>query len=183
MSFAPVVRDGGDDKSLRVLFVLPKGSRAGSMSFALRLAAALQHEGAQIETVFVRTLFRPWVFVWQGNLIWRLARSGRFDVVHAQYGTYTGLITVLFASFSKCPVVVTFRGSDLNPVPSENKAKWCSQHLSSQAAAWLADGVICVSAQLRSRVWFSKRRSAVISSGTDLDMFRPLSQAECRLKM
>jgi Glycosyl transferases group 1 len=78
---------------------------------------------------------------------------------------------------------VTFRGSDLNPVPSEHPLRLRLQHLCSQFAALLADAVVCVSSQLASRLWQLKSRLAIIPSSTDVDRFRPLDQAECRQRL
>ena len=168
----------------RVLFVVPRGSKPPfGMSFVDRLAAALKAEDVHVEILLVRTLFRPWVFVPQMVQIIRHAQSGRFDILHAQFGTYTGFITGLAAAFCRTPFVVTFRGSDLNPVPSENPIKLRLQHACSQMTALLADAVICVSDELRSRLWRPKRLMTVIPSSTDIDRFRPLDQAACRERL
>jgi glycosyltransferase involved in cell wall biosynthesis len=153
------------------------------MTFVDRLAAALRAEGVHVETMLVRTLFRPWVFFPQLLQIVGTARRGRLDILHAQYGTYTGLITGLAAALSRRTSIVTFRGSDLNPVPSEHPIKLRIQHLFSQLDALLADAVVCVSGHLASRLWWAKRRLAIIPSSTDLDRFRPLDQAECRRRL
>ena len=169
--------------AVRVLFVVPRGPGPGAMSFVDRLAEALRAEGVHVETMRVRTLFRPWVFGPQLLQIVGLARRGRFDILHAQYGTYTGLITGLAAALTRRTVVVTFRGSDLNPVPSEHPIKLRLQHLCSQLAALLADAVVCVSGQLVPRLWRSKPRLAIIPSSTDVDRFRPLEQSACRQRL
>jgi glycosyltransferase involved in cell wall biosynthesis len=111
------------------------------------------------------------------------ARGGRFDILHAQYGTYTGLITAMAAALTRTTFIVTFRGSDLNPVPSENPIKLRIQHLCSQLAALLADGVVCVSAQLGSRLWRASPRPSIIPSSTDVERFRPMDQGECRRRL
>ena len=163
-----------------VLFVIPSGSHPGAMSFVLRLAAALDEAGVKVETFFIRTSFLPHVFFRQGWAIRKKSREGGFDLVNAQYGTYTGLIATLFSSI---PVVVTFRGSDLNPVPSERRLKWLLQYLASQIAALLASGVICVSRQLYARLWMRKKHFAIIPSSIDLDRFAPRDLATCRQEL
>ena len=163
----------------KVLFVIPRGRgiRPGAMPFVLRLVTAMGEVGVEVETLFLRTSFLPHVFLLQGFSIRKKSREGRFDLVTAQYGTYTGLITTLFSTL---PVVVTFRGSDLNFVPSERRLIWLLQHLSSQFAALLAAGVICVSRHLHDRLWMKKKHFAIIPSSIDLELFAPRDLTTCR---
>lgn len=163
-----------------VLFVIPRGSNPGAMQFVLRLATALNDAGVNVETFFIRTSFLPHIFFRQGLEIRKKSREGGFDLVNAQYGTYTGLITTLFSAL---PVVVTFRGSDLNFVPSERSLKWLLQHLTSQIAALLACGVICVSRHIHARIWTRNKYFAVIPSSIDLDRFVPRDLGACRQEL
>lgn len=168
--------------NLKILFVIPKSQNPGAMSFVLRLKDALIAQGAQVETFFVQASFLPWQFLKQGLAIGRAAKAGRFDLVNAQYGTYTGLITTLFTLHLRIPTLVTFRGSDLNPVPSEKRLKRVLQHLFSQFSGFLADGVICVSREVYSRLW-AKKPFSIIPSSTDVEKFAPTDQALCRERL
>lgn len=95
------------------------------------------------------------------------------DVMHAQYGTITAAIAVIA---SRRPVVVTFRGSDLNPAPEKGWVRCTIGRLVSQVAAFRAAHVICVSRALASRLWVRSGKVSVIPSGIDTRMFRP----QCR---
>jgi teichuronic acid biosynthesis glycosyltransferase TuaC len=102
------------------------------------------------------------------------------DVVHAHFGTITAFATVIATGV---PVIITFRGSDLNPSPADGWLRNGVQNILSNAAAKFADGVILVSRQLRSRLWFDHPNAHVIPSGVDLDAFKPSSRIEAREKL
>lgn len=162
----------------KILFTIPEGSNPGAMQFVYRLVNSLQENGLEIELLILRTSFLPHIFIRQAIRIRRETMSQKFKGVVAQYGTYTGLITTLF---SKIPVIVTFRGSDLNYVPSENIFKWIIQNMASQIAAAKSSGVICVSRELSKKLWLGKNRKlAIIPSNIDLENFSPKQQDTCR---
>jgi teichuronic acid biosynthesis glycosyltransferase TuaC len=104
-------------------------------------------------------------------------RQFRPDIVHAHFGTITAFATVIAADV---PVIITFRGSDLNPSPTDGWIRNGVQNLLSNTAARFADGVIVVSRQLRSRLWFEHPNARVIPTGVDLDVFKPSNRIEAR---
>lgn len=164
-----------------ILFVIPgKDSDSEvSMSFAKRLAKSISAEGASVEILMVGKTFNPYFFAKQGFELRAKVKTLKPDVVVAQYGTFTG---ILVAAFSQRPKIITFRGTDLNPANTENKVKIFFQHLASHIASFLVDGVICVSEELRQRL-FCKKTAVVIPSSTDTELFRPLDQAQCRYQL
>jgi len=162
----------------KILFIVPQGSQPGAMQFVYRLVKSLRENGLEIELLTVRTSFLPHIFIKQAMRIRRETTSQKFEGVVAQYGTYTGLITTLF---SRLPVIVTFRGSDLNYVPSENIFKWVIQNMASQIAAARSSGIVCVSRKLSKKLWLGKNRKlAIIPSNIDLENFLPKRQDKCR---
>lgn len=86
----------------------------------------------------------------------------RPDIVHAHYGTITGLFTVLV---SPVPVVITFHGSDLNPTPSDGWWRDLLGRLFSQLAAFFAAGIICRSEGASQLLW-CRGQEAVIDDDT-----------------
>jgi glycosyltransferase involved in cell wall biosynthesis len=164
--------------ALKILFVIPgkKVDSPQSMSFAKRLARALEEQRAQVEVMISVKSGNPLHFIRQGMALRRLARLTRPDVVVAQYGTFTGLLVALFAPR---PVIVTYRGSDLNPTPSENRLYVLLKHLASHLASFLADGIVCVSRELAGRL-VCRKPVEVIPSSTDTELFRPRDRDHCR---
>lgn len=101
-------------------------------------------------------------------------------IVHAHYGTVTSF---LCAAVTTRPLVVTFRGSDLNFHPEVGFWRSRIGYLLSQIASWRAAAIVCVSRQLRSRLWFFRQRALVVPDGVNLDLFRPLPKAEARERL
>lgn len=108
-------------------------------------------------------------------------RSGRYDLVHAQFGQ-SGLLALP----RRLPLVVTFRGCDLLGIISDRTGRPTVKGRALQAASRLvakrADAVIVVAEHMRKQF----RTGApvhVIPSGLDLDRFRPRPQAEARRQL
>jgi teichuronic acid biosynthesis glycosyltransferase TuaC len=167
-------------RSIRVLFVIPLGSSKHSMIFARRQVSSLQHAGIICETFFLRSrtnlrvLFREWAE------LRKMIRDFQPDIVHGQYGTMTGFLS---AMSTRIPVVVTFRGSDLLKAPGEAWMRAWIGRLLSQAAAFLASQVICVSEGVRDLLWIKHSKASVIPSGVDTTAFYPRLRDEARCEI
>ena len=75
--------------------------------------------------------------------------------------------------------MITFRGTDLNPCPNGG-ARGAVGRVFSQLAALGASRIVCVSRQLRSRLWWRQGSATVIPSGVDATQFRPFDRTEAR---
>lgn len=113
------------------------------------------------------------------RFLWRITRV-RYDLIHAQHGQ-----SGIPALFSSIPLVVTFRGTDLQGiVESEGRVTPAGRVLTmfTRRVARKAARVILVSAKMSSYlppgIGFD-----VIPSGLDLELFRPMSQADCRREL
>ena len=171
MSGVPsVVRD--------VVFAVPspREDTPERMSFVKRLAKGIEALGTRVHLMRVVKSANPVEFLRQGLALRRLTRDTNAAVVVAQYGSYTGL---LVAVFGPRPIVITYRGSDLNPEPHTNRLMQLAQHGASQFAAFFADGIICVSRELAGRLLKPGPRE-IIPSPTDVALFQPREQADCR---
>lgn len=133
--------------------------------------------GVSTAVVPFQSSIRPDVLFRQILLIRSRIHEFRPDVVHAHFGTITAFATVLAADV---PVIITFRGSDLNPSPSDGWMRNAVQNTLSNTAARFAKGIILVSRQLRSRLWFDHPNARVIPTGVDMDVFKPASRVEAR---
>jgi glycosyltransferase involved in cell wall biosynthesis len=98
-------------------------------------------------------------------------------VVHAHYGTTTALVSVLAG---RRPLVITFRGSDLNGTAAVSRLRSTMGVAMSQVAALSATEIICVSERLRHVLWWRRGSVNVIPSGIDANVFRPIPIAEAR---
>src|SRR5687767_9508205 len=167
--------------TLRVLYVVPEGpAGTDSMVFAHSEIDRIDASGVATAVLRFRSSMRPDLLFRQILSIRSRIREFRPDVVHAHFGTITALATVLAADV---PVLITFRGSDLNPSPSDGWVRNAVQNILSNTAARFAKGVIFVSRQLRSRLWFYHPNARVIPTGVDMDVFKPGSRVEAREKL
>ena len=164
----------------RVLHVIPGDGAGRALAFVRRQVASLARAGAVVETVYLSSRTDPRIIAREGLRIRRVARRFRPHVIHAHYGTLTA---ILCACVSPVPLVITFRGSDLNPAGLGGRARSVVARLLSQCAALRAARIICVSASLRKRLWWRRSRVAVIPTGVDLKTFhaRPRDEARCAL--
>ena len=167
-------------RPIRVLAVIPASSAKASMIFARRQVASLQQAGVVCETFFLASRTSPWILIEESRRLRRMAKSFRADLLHAHYGTATAFLCAVSVPF---PLVVTYRGSDLNPSPSLSWARGFIGRLLSQLAALRARQIICVTVQLRERLWWRKHRAAVIPSGVDTALFFPYPRNEARAKL
>jgi glycosyltransferase involved in cell wall biosynthesis len=101
----------------------------------------------------------------------RVIRQFRPQVIHAHYGTVTAMFAAL--GTGRIPLVITYRGSDLNRLPSARGLRQTAGFLLSQMAALRAARIVCVSRQLRDLLWWRRARVTVLPSGVDPEVFRP----------
>jgi glycosyltransferase involved in cell wall biosynthesis len=166
----------------RVLFVIPGEGEGSSMVFARRQAETLRHRGTpEVHCFYLRSRTSP-------SRLWREAKRFRAqieafrpDVVHAHFGTVTGLFAALLAG--SIPVVVTYRGSDLNRGPRTRWLRSALGRLFSQLAALRANWIVCVSRGLRERLWWNQHRTTVLPSGVDTEVFREMPRTWARKKL
>jgi glycosyltransferase involved in cell wall biosynthesis len=163
------------------LFVIPGDEHGSSMVFARRQAASLRALGVAVEAFFLRSRTSPLALLREWRRFRREAAAFRPEVVHGHFGTMTGLFTVLAAGAT--PSVITYRGSDLNPVPAARGLRAALGRLLSQLAALRARRIVCVSAALRRRLWWRQSVARVLPSGVDLESFRPLDRNEARRRL
>jgi glycosyltransferase involved in cell wall biosynthesis len=82
-----------------------------------------------------------------------------------------------------CPIMVTYRGSDLNPNRSRGRLREVVGTLLSQIAALRAARIICVSNQLKNKLWWRRDRISVIPTGVDMTLFYPRDMQKARREL
>ncbi|MDQ6708674.1 MAG: glycosyltransferase [Acidobacteriota bacterium] len=141
----------------------------------------LVRESVQVQTHFLHSRTSPRHVFNECMELRRKIHDFRPHLLHAQYGTMNAFIAAL-AGLS-IPLVITFRGSDLNPVPSFGRVRTFLGHLLSQLAAARASATICVSPELHRRLWWRLDRSQIIVGGVNTDLFIPIEREIARRKL
>jgi glycosyltransferase involved in cell wall biosynthesis len=147
------------------------------MIFAKRESQSLRCAGITVRQFFLHSRTSPLDVIQEFFRFRREIREFRPQVVHAHYGT----VTALFCGLATArPLVITFRGSDLNPDPTVSRLRSALSHFFSQMAALRASQIICVASGLKRRLWWRRDQVAVIAGGVDLELFHPRPKAEAR---
>lgn len=162
---------------LRVLYVIPGEEQEIGMPFSRRQATSVRRLGVDVQTFFLRSRTSPLRVLREWLRLRAKIRNFRPHVVHAHYGSMNALVA---AAASRAPLVITFHGSDLNPVPGEHRLKALLGHAFSYLAARRASQIICVSPQLVDRLADVADRVHHIPCGVNLEQFRPMSRRDCR---
>jgi len=166
-----------EPRPLRVLWVTPKPEFSAAMIFIERQIESLLAAGVNGRTFYLYNRMSFLVSFYELLELRAEIREFQPDIIHAQYGTVTAFLASLATSR---PLVVTYRGSDLNPDPEKSRLRCYFGRFMSQIAAWRADRIVCVSPQLRQRIWWGKHKVTVIPSGIDTRKFCPQPRDEAR---
>jgi teichuronic acid biosynthesis glycosyltransferase TuaC len=164
----------------RVLFVVPAGSASASMVFAKREIACLRRLGVECETLWLNSRMNPWALAKDWLRLRQAVRLFKPDLVHAHYGTMTAFFAVVG---TRVPVLVTYRGSDLNPCADAARFRSLGGRVLSQMAALGAARIICVSEQLKDRLWWRRQRAVVIPTGVETSEFYPRGREVSRAEL
>ncbi|HKE58230.1 MAG TPA: glycosyltransferase [Pyrinomonadaceae bacterium] len=163
---------------MKVLNVIPATPGEGSgMIFAKRQVASVGSAGVDVVTFYltsrvsVSSLWREWQ-----QLREEISKT-KPDLIHAHYGTMTAF---LCAFGTGLPLVITYRGSDLNPTPNVSWLRSVWGRALSQLAALRASKIICVSEGLKDRLLWRRSRVSIIPSGVNLALFFPRNRDEAR---
>jgi glycosyltransferase involved in cell wall biosynthesis len=178
LTIAQLGSDGGTSTAaLKVLFVIPGDGQGSSMIFARRQAESLLLLGVEVECFFLHSRTSLPALIRELVRFRRQLTRSKPLIVHAHFGTVTGLFAAL--ACGRTPLVITYRGTDLNPAPNGGIRGIVGRALS-QLAALGASRIVCVSRQLRSRLWWRQSLVMVIPSGVDATQFRPIDRAQAR---
>jgi glycosyltransferase involved in cell wall biosynthesis len=154
---------------MRVLFVTnryPTDETPGSSPCVAQQRRALQRLGYEVDLLFInseQTTLNYLKAMWR--VFWASQVKNQYDLIHAHYG-YCGVVARM--QF-RCPVIVTFRGSDVL-LGRERLLSWL--------VARCVDTTIVMTKEMK-RV-LGRSDAHVIPYGIDLDLFKPRPQAEAR---
>ncbi len=175
-----IAEDRPQRQALRVLSVIPGEEEGPTMIFAKRQAASLVEAGVVGQTFYLTSRTAPGALLRERRRLSHVVREFQPDLIHAHFGTMTGFFC---AYGTRVPLVITYRGSDLNPTPSNPRLRsWCG-HALSHLAARRAKGIICVSAELRDRLKWGRNCARVIPTGVDTSCFFPRDRDATRAEL
>jgi teichuronic acid biosynthesis glycosyltransferase TuaC len=167
--------------AIRVLSVIPgEESERSTMVFARRQMASLKQRGVNVRNFFLSSRTSPKAILRETRRFRDAIRQFDPHIVHAHYGTVTALFCALATTR---PLVISFRGSDLNPTSDIGFMRSLIGRLFSQVSALRATHIVCVSQELKSRLWLRSRPTSIIFDGVDLSLFKPLPKEEARRKL
>lgn len=168
---------------IRILMVTSDwlwNSWGGPAVFIARQAEFLRREGIEVDLFPFRGARQARNYAAAWREVQKRVRHGSYDLVHAQFGQ-----SGLTALPKRIPLVVTFRGDDLEGIIGENgryiAAGWLLRFLSRMVARQ-ADAAIVVSEHMRQHLPPSVA-SHVLPSGLDLELFRPQPRDEARRRL
>jgi teichuronic acid biosynthesis glycosyltransferase TuaC len=164
---------------LMITGVWPTATNPEHAPFVVRQVAFLRQAGITVEVLHLDGRGRPAIYARRWRDVRNLAARSHFDVVHAQWGQ-----SALVALPKVAPLVITFRGSDVEGVVGPNGRHGLSSLLLTKLSKWAslaADEVIVVSERLGALL--PQRRCHVIPSGLDLDLFTPMPKAAARQRL
>jgi teichuronic acid biosynthesis glycosyltransferase TuaC len=157
--------------------VVPASS---GVTYSTRQIASLIDAGAEVRTFSLLSRTSVRMLLDERKRLRREIREFRPNLVHAHFGTMTAFICAIS---SMRPLVITFRGSDLNGDPDVSSLRSRIGRLLSQVSALRAKQIICVSSQLRDRLWWRRDRVTVIPTGVNLQLFHPAPKEPERTRL
>ena len=150
----------------------------GTATFIARQVEFLRAAGVSVDVFRFHGYGNPMRYAWGWVGVQRRLRRERYDLVHAQFGQ-SGLLALP----KNLPLVVTFRGDDLEGVLSDRTGRLTARGrllpMLSRVVARRADATIVVSAHMKALL-HRQAQPHVIPSGLDLERFRLIPQAEAR---
>jgi glycosyltransferase involved in cell wall biosynthesis len=157
----------------------PDEKRPSAVPFLVRQVELLRQKGIDVDVFSFKGAKNPFNYLKAARLIRRKLRLENFDVIHAQWGQ-----SAVPVFFSKLPLIVTFRGSDLFGITkADGKYSWPGKVLQwvSRRVALRASRIIVVSSKMINHLPPSKRSTTqVIPSGINLNLFTPMDKKVCR---
>src|SRR6266550_2726836 len=146
-------------------------SWGGTATFISRQVDFLRAAGVDLDVFRFRGGGRPMRYATAWLDVRRRLRRERYDLVHAQFGQ-SGLL----AFPKRLPLVITFRGDDLQGIEDARGRLTLGGRLlklACQAMARHAETTIVVSEHMR-QLLHPSVPTRVIPSGLDLSLFRPI---------
>ena len=171
------------DRPIRVLMITcgwPQPGQPQTTHFIRRQAIFLREAGVDVDVFHFRGQRNPLNYLAAWFRVRPLLASGRYDLVHAQFGQ-SGLLALP----KRAPLVVTLRGSDILGIVGKDARHTRLGHILpavSRLVVRHADAVVAVSDHMRPHIP-AGIPVTVLPSGLDLDAFRCTPRDEARRRI
>ena len=168
---------------LRVLMITagwPQPGQPQTTHFVKRQAEFLRKAGVQVDVFHFRGAKRVWNYARAWLAVRPQIRSGRYDLVHAQFGQ-SGVLALP----KRVPLVVTLRGSDILGIVGPDGRYTTAGRISqwvTRLAVKRADAVVVVSEHMKA-YFQTGAPVTVLPSGLDFDLFRITPRDEARARL
>lgn len=147
-------------------------------TFVQEQVESLRKAGVEVDVMFFDGQHSLRNYVRAGVELRRRLDSEHYDLVHGHYG----LVALPALMQRKCPVVITYHGSDLLGEIGPNGGYTFAGKLKvllCKAMGHFVDGRIIVAELLRARNW----SAVMIPMGVDMELFRPRPRDEARRQL
>jgi glycosyltransferase involved in cell wall biosynthesis len=154
----------------------PTRDNPHGVPFVVRQVEFLRKAGIDIEVFSFRGARNPLNYFRAWCRVRRILRSGRYDLIHAQWGQSAPL-----ALPTRLPLVATFRGGEGEGIVGDNGRYTFSGHVLRVVSAFVArrvDELVVVSSHMRQ--YLPPRRIHVIPSGLDFSKLPLMPQHTAR---
>lgn len=162
-------------KVLVLTAMYPTPERPGFGTFVREQVESLRSAGAEIEVMFFDGQQSLRAYVRAGIELRKKVVSSQYDVVHAHYG----LVALPALMQFRCPVVVTYHGSDLlGEVGSDGRYTWTGKLKVGlcKVLGCFVSGRIIVAEMLRTRMW----DATTVPMGVNTGLFQPRPRQDAR---
>jgi glycosyltransferase involved in cell wall biosynthesis len=157
-------------EKIKILAVIPGGDDKSSMIFSYRQMKSLKALAIDVDIFILKSRTSLKILLFDIIAFRKKIAIFKPDIIHAQYGTMTSFFCALT---NNKPLLITFRGSDLNPISGKNVFLVWIKHLLSQLSTFRARCIICVSQEMKERLWWASDKADVIPTGVDSSIFKP----------
>jgi len=169
---------------IRVLMITsgwPQPGQPQTTHFIVQQVEFLRRAGVEVDVFQFRGSGKLSKYVSSWRKVRPMIRSGRYDLVHAQFGQ-SGLLALP----KHIPLVVTFHGDDIQGIVDDRLGRVALRgrvlRTLSRLVARRADAVVVVSAHMKA-FFRTKAPVSVLPCGLDMELFRPVPRDEARRRL
>ncbi|MDH5415007.1 MAG: glycosyltransferase family 4 protein [Flavobacteriaceae bacterium] len=169
-------------KEIRVIIVIPGKKEGISMIFSKNLVEYLREEGVTVREFYLPSRTNPFILLKEFIRLKKEIKNFQPNIIHSNYGTMTSFFSAKGSFIHRIPLVITFRGSDLNNTTKiDGFFRNLFGRILSQLSALRASKIICVSKKLQEKLWWRKDIAEIIPSpGVNLELFTPIDKEKAR---
>lgn len=157
----------------------PNDSNPNSSPFIVRQYNSLIENGIDVDLFYFQGNRNPINYILSWLKLRKILLTKSYQLIHAQWG-----YSAILALPTKTPLVITYRGSDLEGIINEKGYNSIFGKLLIIISKWLshyANEIVVVSKTLGLKL--SPKPFTVIPSGIDLNLFKPMDKSKSRKKL